>query len=102
MFFSLEATRISPFPFSICKNCTKSIELTDYDGKSVLIEEGTKIILPLNALHSHPDFYDNPEKFDPNRYDESTGGVKRLKDTGVFMSFGNGPRSCLGMFECIS
>lgn len=50
----------------------------------------------MNALHSHPDFYDNPETFDPHRYDEITGGIKRLKDAGVFMPFGNGPRSCLG------
>lgn len=72
--------------------------MNDFDGRSVLVEKGTKIILPINALHSHPDFYENPEKFDPNRFDESTGGVKKLKDAGVFMPFGNGPRQCLGDF----
>lgn len=75
--------------------------MTDYDGKTILIEEGTKIILPLNALHSHPDFYADAEKFDPDRFDESTGGVKRLKDAGVFMPFGNGPRTCLGKINKI-
>ncbi|XP_055306516.1 probable cytochrome P450 28a5 [Sitodiplosis mosellana] len=95
-----ETTRISPFPFPIWKNCTESIDLEDFDGKIVHIEKGVKIILPINALHSHPDYYENPEKFVPERFDESTGGVKRLKDAGVFMPFGNGPRICLGL--CIS
>lgn len=89
----VETTRLCPFPFPIWKTCTESIDLTDYDGRSVHIEKGVKIILPINALHSHPDFYSNPDKFDPQRFDESTGGAKRLKDAGVFMPFGNGPVS---------
>lgn len=56
------------------------------------------MVLPINALHSHPDFYEHPEKFDPDRFDESKGGVKRFKDAGVFIPFGNGPRQCLGDF----
>lgn len=47
-------------------------------------------------MNSHPDFYENPERFDPERFDESNGGAKRLKDAGVFIPFGNGPRQCLG------
>lgn len=62
----------------------------------MLIEKGVKVIIPINALHTHPDFYANPEVFDPERFDESKGGAKRLRDAGVFMPFGSGPRSCLG------
>lgn len=91
-----------PSPFPIWKTCTEPINLTDYDGRTVNIEKGVKIILPINAFHNHPDYYTNPEKFDPDRYDQSTGGVKRLKDAGVFMPFGNGPRQCLGNFPCLS
>lgn len=95
---SKETLRLSPFPFPLWKTCTESVELTDYNGKTLLVEKGTKLILPINALHSHPDYYGNPEKFDPDRFDESKGGIKRLKDAGVFMPFGNGPRQCLGKF----
>lgn len=98
-FVLLETSRISPFPFPIWKTCTESIDLTDFDGQSVHIEKGVKIILPINALHNHPDFYKNPEKFDPDRFDESNGGVKKLKDAGVFLPFGNGARQCLGKFH---
>lgn len=99
VFVSKETLRLSPFPFPLWKTCTESVELTDYNGKTLLVEKGTKLILPINALHSHPDYYGNPEKFDPDRFNESKGGIKRLKDAGVFMPFGNGPRQCLGKFR---
>lgn len=91
-----ESMRISPFPFPIWKNCTEEITLSDFDGHTVHIEKGVQIIIPINALHSHPDFFANPEKFDPERFDESKGGAKRLTDAGVFVPWGNGPRQCLG------
>lgn len=92
-----EVSRLTPFPFPIWKTCTESIELEDYDGRTVLIEKGTKITLPIRALHSHPDYYPNAEQFDPGRFDRSFDTAKKLKEAGVFMPFGNGPRSCLGM-----
>lgn len=88
--------RSTPFPFPIWKTCTEDVELSDFDGRTVKIEKGTKIILPTTPLHNHPDYYENPDKFDPDRYDDGLDGVKRLKDAGVFMPFGNGPRICLG------
>lgn len=52
--------------------------------------------MPINALHLHPDFYPNADQFDPSRFDRSFDTAKKLKDAGVFLPFGNGPRSCLG------
>lgn len=92
--YCVETTRVCPFPFPIWKNCTESIDLTDFDGRTVHIDKGVKIILPINALHSHPDFYVNPDSFEPDRFDDNKGGVKRLKDAGVFMPFGNGKKIC--------
>lgn len=96
--FVLETSRQSPFPFPIWKTCTEDIRLTDFDGRSLLVEKGVEIILPINALHNHPDYYKDPEKFDPERFEASNSDVKTLKNAGVFMPFGNGPRSCLGNF----
>lgn len=62
-----ETTRICPFPFPIWKTCTENIELTDYDGRTVQIVKGTKIILPTTALHHHPDFYIDSDEFNPDR-----------------------------------
>lgn len=62
----------------------------------MLIEKGTELTLPINALHLHPDYYPNAEQFDPSRFDRSFDSAKKLKDAGVFIPFGNGPRSCMG------
>ncbi|KAJ6638118.1 putative cytochrome P450 28a5 [Pseudolycoriella hygida] len=92
-----KTTRVSPFPFPIWKTCTENIELTDLDGRVVLIEKGTKIILPTTAMHQHPDYYHDPDKFNPERFTTGAGDPKTLKDAGVFNPFGNGPRICMGM-----
>jgi len=91
-----ETTRICPFPFPIWKTCTEKIELTDFDGRVVEIEKGTKIILPTTALHNHPDYFVESENFNPDRF-IGTSVAKTLKDAGVFIPFGNGPRICMGM-----
>lgn len=83
------------FPFPICKKCTESVDLTDFDGKVVHIEKGVEVILPVNALHN-PDFYIYPEKFDPERFLDNPGTIKGFTNAGVFMPFGNGPRNCVG------
>lgn len=86
-----------PFPFAFSKTCTESIDLVDYDGHTVTIEKGTNVILPNDALHKHPDYYPNADQFDTERFDQNTESAKKLKEAGVFLPFGNGPRTCLGM-----
>lgn len=99
--FFTETTRICPFPAPIGKTCTENVELTDFDGRAVLIEKGTKLIIPIFALHHHPDYYADSDKFNPDRFtvngSNSSGDAKKLRDAGVFTPFGNGPRSCMGM-----
>lgn len=88
---------MNSFPFPLWKICTESVELTDYDGKTVKIEKGTKVLIPYYSLHLHPEHYTEPDAFKPERFDESDGhGLKYYKDAGLFAPFGNGPRSCLG------
>lgn len=79
----------------LAKTCTQSIELTDYDGKMVLIESGTSIQLPVYALHHDQRFYDAPNSFRPERFELHS--ANELKKRGQFLPFGDGPRVCLGM-----
>lgn len=97
-----ETTRICPFPFPIWKTCTESIQLTDYDGRTVQIDQGTKLILPVTALHHHPDYFVDSEEFNPDRFLSTTNDAKTLKDAGIFTPFGNGPRICMGMLNGFS
>lgn len=90
--------RLTPFPFPPWKKCTQNIEVTDYDGTVVTIEKGMDVLLPLTSFHKHPELWVDPEIFNPDRFDESNGGVKYYRDSGAFTPFGNGPKMCIGLF----
>lgn len=81
----------------LAKTCTKEFTFPppnkDGTGKEVLIEEGTSIIIPLYSLHHDPEFYPNPEKFDPERFTEEN---KNSRPKCTYIPFGDGPRMCLG------
>lgn len=42
------------------------------------------------------EYYPEPEKFIPERFNPEHGGVKAFKDKGILLPFGDGPRICLG------
>jgi cytochrome P450 len=44
-------------------------------------------------MHRHPRYFEDPDKFDPDRWDNDL--EKRLP-RGVYLPFGNGPRICIG------
>lgn len=56
---------------------------------------GTKLILPVIGLHRDPDFYPNPDKFDPENFSYEK---ESLRPNGVYLPFGDGPRRCLGAY----
>ena len=57
------------------------------------IKGGTDVLFSPYLLHRHPDFWDQPEVFDPNRFDEV---AQRDRHTFAYVPFGGGPRMCLG------
>lgn len=91
-----ESIRLNPVLGSLVKACTESIEVKNSDGKSFLIEEGTAIYIPVYSIHMDPEYYPEPKQFKPERFDPENGGIKAFKDKGVFLGFGDGPRTCLG------
>uniref|UniRef100_A0A915DUJ7 Cytochrome P450 n=1 Tax=Ditylenchus dipsaci TaxID=166011 RepID=A0A915DUJ7_9BILA len=48
----------------------------------------------LYTIHQNPEFYANPEIFDPERFSPEN---KASRDPLTFLAFGYGPRSCIGM-----
>lgn len=88
--------RVTPTPFTMFKTCTADVTLTNSNGKEVVIERGTKLIVPSYSIHTDPKYYADPLKFDPGHFDEENGSVKLYKDQGLFLPFGNGPRICIG------
>lgn len=57
------------------------------------ISGGADVLLCLFTLHRHPDFWDNPEQFDPERFN---AGQTAKRAPFAYLPFGAGPRICLG------
>lgn len=69
--------------------CEESYKIPDSD---VTLEKGTKVLVPIYAIHHDPVYYENPNAFDPDRF----GKNKKLHDNGTYLPFGDGPRICIG------
>ena len=76
------------------RECNEPIEIEGVKGKKFLIEKKLAIYIPILEVHYDPENYEDPEKFNPERFDD--GGIKDYKDKCLFLPFGDGPRMCLG------
>lgn len=59
-----------------------------------LLEKGTSVIIPVLALHYDPQYFPQPQRFDPERFSEEQ---KNSRHDFVYLPFGDGPRICIGM-----
>jgi len=73
---------------STTANCT--LPLTD-----VKLSKNTSIAIPIMGFHMDPQYFPDPEKFDPERFSEEQ---KATRPPYVYMPFGDGPRICIGRF----
>lgn len=73
----------------IRRTCTQSCTLN-----GIHFPRGTGVILCYSLLHTDPDAWEEPFKFDPERH---RGPVKEKRHPYQFNPFGAGPRSCIGM-----
>ncbi|XP_025205425.1 probable cytochrome P450 6a13 [Melanaphis sacchari] len=62
-------------------------------GDSLVIEKGTKIMIPFNSIHRDPKYYPDPLTFDPQRFSPEE---KAKRQSGTYLPFGDGPRFCIG------
>jgi cytochrome P450 family 6 len=58
-----------------------------------MVEKGTRIMIPVMALHHDPKHYPDPERFDPERFSEVE---KKKRPHFSYLPFGEGPRNCIG------
>jgi cytochrome P450 / NADPH-cytochrome P450 reductase len=62
-------------------------------GGSYPVKQGEAVTVLTGALHRQPEWGDNPELFDPSRFDPA---VAEGRSTALFKPFGTGERSCIG------
>ncbi|MEO3825512.1 cytochrome P450 [Actinomadura sp. B10D3] len=83
-----EAMRLyPPGPYG-AREATEDVRLGEYT-----VPAGTTIFYPFWAVHMNPEYWPDPERFDPGRFTpEASAGRHRL----AYIPFGLGPRSCEG------
>jgi cytochrome P450 len=83
-----EALRLYP-PVPILSR----VAARDLDLGGRQFNKGTIFIIPIYAIHRHKQLWDDPDAFDPYRFEsELQDGRSRCS----FMPFGAGPRICMG------
>lgn len=85
-----EALRMYPPGVTISRTCTKNYTVP---GSDVVIEVGTNVHVPVYALHHDPQYFPQPEKFDPERFNEEES---KRRPNYTYLPFGDGPRQCIG------
>uniref|UniRef100_A0A1Y1KLX5 Cytochrome P450 n=1 Tax=Photinus pyralis TaxID=7054 RepID=A0A1Y1KLX5_PHOPY len=90
-----ETMRKWPSPVFSNRACTKSytIEPEKEGEKAVKLNVNDPILIPIFAIHRDENNYENPTRFDPERFNrENKASVLPYQ----FIPFGVGPRSCIG------
>lgn len=81
--------------FALQKLCTKDFTFNLNNSKSVTIKKNTPIVIPLEAFHNDPAYFEKPQLFKPERF---IGANKETITKCTFLPFGEGPRACIGYF----
>lgn len=95
-----EVLRFRPPAPIIAREATKRVqfpERTGADGEpfSITVEPGDIVLGFIWAAHHHPDFWTDPERFNPDRF-LAQADQDRIEE--AYMPFAEGRRSCTGQF----
>ncbi|KAH1021285.1 hypothetical protein HUJ04_010820 [Dendroctonus ponderosae] len=68
--------------------------LRDYkvENSDLVIEKDLDVYIPMFALHYNPEFFPQPQKYDPQRFADKC----KINNEGLYyVPFGDGPRICI-------
>ena len=82
-----ETMRLYPPAHTLTRVCMRETKVAE-----IKISAGSKILIPLYALHRHRMWWRDPDLFDPDRF----GPDEPQPDRHIYLPFGAGPRTCLG------
>ena len=84
-----ESLRMYPPAPRISRECNQTCAVTD----ELIVEKGVDFSFPIFLLHRNPEYWPNPDNFDPERFNPSN---EQSYPTFAFLPFGEGPRNCIG------
>ncbi len=83
-----EAMRLYPAAHGMGRIAKKDDEIGGYR-----IPAGSPVFASTWATHRHPAFWDEPERYDPERF---TPEAEKARHRYAYFPFGGGPRACIG------
>jgi cytochrome P450 len=83
-----EAMRLYPAAWAMSRQSIGEDQLGPYP-----LPANASVVLPIYAVHRHPDFWEEAERFDPDRFSEEK---KEKQHRFAYFPFGGGPRQCIG------
>jgi cytochrome P450 len=76
------------------RRVSENYTLGGEDNGGIKLYKGQIVDIPAFAIHHCEDYYENPEKFDPERFmPENRHKIKPY----TYLPFGAGPRNCIGL-----
>lgn len=89
-----ESLRYHPQGAFLDRLCSKTIELPPaLPGlKPIVLKPGTNIWFPVASIQHDPKYFENPKRFDPDRFLLKKASTSQ----STFLAFGMGPRNCIG------
>ena len=87
----MEAQRLYPPAWAIGRKALRDFEVCGYH-----LSAGTNLIISQWVLHRDPQFYPDPERFNPERWRDEVSGGRRSLPKFAYLPFGAGPRVCVG------
>ncbi len=81
-----EALRLYPPAWAVFRAA-----LSDHQLGGVHISTGDMLLMPIYWIHRHPDFWDDPDAFQPERFID-----REASHPFAYLPFGGGPRICIG------
>lgn len=90
-----ETLRKWPNNVTVDRTCTKpyTIEPKKEGEKPLHLQKGDVVWLPMYPIHRDPKYYPEPDRFDPERFNDEN---KSKINPYTYLTFGMGPRSCIG------